>query len=563
MKKLIISLVLVFIGLSANSQERILSYDIIAAIEKDGTLLVQEQIRVAAEGNAIKRGIYRTFPTKYKDRLGNRYKVGFEVTEVLKNGVPEPWFTRKESNGVIVYIGDENVILEPGVYNYSLSFRTNRQLGFFDGYDELYYNAIGGDWAFPIETATVTLILPEGAKVLSKAAFSGYAGSSGCDCLLTAERNMVSLAMTRTLQPGEQLTIAVGWPVGHVIRPTVITKIAWFLKDNLHILIALAGIAGVIMLYFRRWKSVGKDPAKGTIIPLFDPPEGFSPADTGYLVAMGMKEEVLTAALVNMAVKGCLKIVNTKKKYSLELIPGNTAELTPEEKVLASVLFSSSQELVLDNENYQLLLNARMMAEKMLKAKMIPEYFNLNAKHLMPGVLLSIALVVLSFVISPSPLIPVILIILLTGLVILFSWLIKAPTVRGRALMDEAEGFKMYLSVAEKDRLNFLHEPELTVERFESLLPYAIALGVENEWGNRFENALKRSMQETKDYEPAWYVGTIPGTAAFSPSHFTSTMGKSFSSAISSASTPPGSSSGSGGVGSAGGGGGGGGGGGW
>jgi uncharacterized membrane protein YgcG len=278
---------------------------------------------------------------------------------------------------------------------------------------------------------------------------------------------------------------------------------------------------------------------------------------------MGMKEEVLTAALVNMAVKGCLKIVNTKKKYSLELIPGNTAELTPEEKVLASVLFSSSQELVLDNENYQLLLNARMMAEKMLKAKMIPEYFNLNAKHLMPGVLLSIALVVLSFVISPSPLIPVILIILLTGLVILFYWLIKAPTVRGRALMDEAEGFKMYLSVAEKDRLNFLHEPELTVERFESLLPYAIALGVENEWGNRFENALKRSMQETKDYEPAWYVGTIPGTAAFSPSHFTSTMGKSFSSAISSASTPPGSSSGSGGGGSAGGGGGGGGGGGW
>ena len=135
MKKLIASLFLVFIGLSANSQEKILSYDIIAAIEKDGTLLVQEQIRVAAEGNAIKRGIYRTFPTRYKDKLGNRYKVGFEVTEVLKNGVPEPWFTRKESNGVIVYIGDENVILEPGVYNYSLSFRTNRQLGFFDGYD--------------------------------------------------------------------------------------------------------------------------------------------------------------------------------------------------------------------------------------------------------------------------------------------------------------------------------------------------------------------------------------------------------------------------------------------
>jgi uncharacterized membrane protein len=164
---------------------------------------------------------------------------------------------------------------------------------------------------------------------------------------------------------------------------------------------------------------------------------------------------------------------------------------------------------------------------------------------------------------SPTPAVPVILIILLVGLGILFAWLMKAPTPRGRALMDEAEGFRMYLSVAEKERLNLVHEPELTVERFEKLLPFAIALGVENQWGKKFENALSRSMQETKTYNPSWYTGTGFGAAAFSPSNFTSTMGKSFSSAISSASTAPGSSSGSGGGGSSGGGGGGGGGGGW
>jgi uncharacterized membrane protein len=129
--------------------------------------------------------------------------------------------------------------------------------------------------------------------------------------------------------------------------------------------------------------------------------------------------------------------------------------------------------------------------------------------------------------------------------------------------MDEAEGFKMYLSVAEKNQLNLMHEPELTVERFEKLLPFAIALGVENQWGNKFENALRQSMQDTKTYNPSWYTGTGAGAAAFSPVNFTSTMGKSFSSAISSASTPPGSSSGSGGGGRSGGGGGGGGGGGW
>ena len=563
MKRVITLLFMVLTVLSANSQERILSYDIVAEIEKNGALLVREQIRVVAEGNAIKRGIYRTFPTKYKDRLGNRFKAGFEITEVLKNGVSEPWFTEERSNGVVVYIGDSNIELEPGIYNYSLSFRTTRQIGFFDDFDELYYNAIGGDWAFTIESATVTLKLPQGATVVQKAAYSGYAGSTGCDCEFTESGNVFSLTTTRPLQPQEQLTIAVAWPKGFVDRPSTIKRIGYFLKDNLYILFALAGLAGVVMLYYRRWKTAGKDPSGGTIIPLFDPPENFSPADTGYLSSMGMKEEVITAAFVNMAVNGYLKINRTKKKYSLELVPGAAAELTQEEKALASVLFQHAQEIDLDNKNHVVFQKARSEAEKILKEKMIPEFFNLNAKHLLPGVLSSVALVILAFVISPTPAVPVILIILLLGLGILFSWLMKAPTPRGKALMDEAEGFKMYLSVAEKDQLNMMHEPDLTVERFEKLLPYAIALGVENEWGKKFENALKRSMQETKAYNPAWYTGTGAGAAAFSPSNFTSTMGRSFSSAISSASTAPGSSSGSGGGGSSGGGGGGGGGGGW
>ena len=563
MKRIILCLLLIFTVLSANSQERILSYDILAEVEKDGTLLVREQISVVAEGNAIKRGIYRSFPTKYKDRLGNRFKAGFEVTEVLKNGVPEPWFTEEKANGVVVYIGDKDVELMPGIYNYTLSFKTTRQIGFFDDYDELYYNAIGGDWAFPIEAATVTIKAPEGSGIIQKAAYSGYAGSSECDCELTSEGNVVKLTTTRPLQPMEQLTIAAAWQRGFVARPSAVSKLINFLKDNLHILFALAGLAGAIMLYYRKWKTAGKDPAKGTIIPLFDPPEGFSPAATGYLAAMGMKEEVITAALVNMAVSGYLKITRTKKKYSLELVPGAAAELTPEEKALASVLFTGSPEIDLDNKNHELFQKARSEAEKTLKGKMIPEYFNLNARQLLPGVILSVVWILLTFLVSPSPAVPVILIILLVALGILFSWLMKAPTPRGRSLMDEAEGFKMYLSVAEKDQLNLMHEPELTVERFEKLLPYAIALGVENQWGNKFENALRQSMQDTKTYNPSWYTGTGAGAAAFSPVNFTSTMGKSFSSAISSASTPPGSSSGSGGGGSSGGGGGGGGGGGW
>jgi len=562
MKKAGIFFILVFAGVLTFSQERILSYDIYAGIEKDGTLLVREQIKVVAEGNEIKRGIYRSFPTKYADRLGNRFRVGFEVAEVLKNGVPEPWFTENRSNGVVVYIGDRNVELAPGIYEYSLSFKTTRQIGFFRDYDELYYNAIGGDWVFPIESARVTVTLPEGANVVQKAAYSGISGSTGCDCEMTADGNVVNLVTTRPMQPQEQLTVAVAWPKGFVSPPSVMKRMMYFLKDNLHVLFAFAGLVIALFLYYRKWKAGGKDPARGTIIPLFDPPEGFSPAATGYLAGMGMKTRVITAALVNMAVNGFLTIHRSKKEYSISLVPGAETKLNPEEEALSSVLFSRGPEIELDNKNHQLFEEARNKASEVLKKRMTPEYFSLNTRLLASGFVFSVVWAIIAFIVSPSPAVPVILTVLLLALAILFTWLIKAPTVSGRKLMDEAEGFRMYLSVAEKDRLNMMNEPELTSERFEKYLPFAIALGVENEWGERFENALRRSLKDVTGYNPSWYAGPA-GAAKFSPLGFTSGVGQSFSSAISSASTAPGSSSGSGGGGSSGGGGGGGGGGGW
>jgi uncharacterized membrane protein len=144
---------------------------------------------------------------------------------------------------------------------------------------------------------------------------------------------------------------------------------------------------------------------------------------------------------------------------------------------------------------------------------------------------------------------------------LLFAWLLRAPTPAGRQLMDQLEGFKLYLDVAEKDEMNLRNPPQLTPELFERHLPYAIALGVEQHWGERFARLLE-SMQDPQrhtHYHPLWYSGH------FNPGHihdFTRSVGTGFHNAISSAATPPGSSSGSGGGGFSGGGGGGGGGGG-
>jgi len=142
----------------------------------------------------------------------------------------------------------------------------------------------------------------------------------------------------------------------------------------------------------------------------------------------------------------------------------------------------------------------------------------------------------------------------------IFYHLIKAPTLYGQKIMDQIEGFKLYLSVAEKEGLNMRNPPEKNPELFEKYLPFALALDVENAWSEQFAKVLAQA-QTQHGYTPAWYSGRRWHTHG--ATGLASSLGSAFSSTISSSSSPPGSSSGSGGGGSSGGGGGGGGGGGW
>lgn len=162
----------------------------------------------------------------------------------------------------------------------------------------------------------------------------------------------------------------------------------------------------------------------------------------------------------------------------------------------------------------------------------------------------------------------VLVIVLLIGSNVLFHHLLKAPTRAGRQLLDRVDGFKMFLTAVDGDRLNTMIAPNRTPELFERFLPYALALGVEQVWAEQFSQVLATAGApggSTRAYAPSWYSGTFAG--AVSPAAFAASFDSAFSSAVSASSSPPGSSSGGGfsggGGGSSGGGGGGGGGGGW
>jgi uncharacterized membrane protein len=149
---------------------------------------------------------------------------------------------------------------------------------------------------------------------------------------------------------------------------------------------------------------------------------------------------------------------------------------------------------------------------------------------------------------------------------VIFFLLMPAPTVEGRKLMDQIDGFKMYVETAEKERLNMVGEPPMTVTRFESILPFAIALGIEKPWSHYFESELARNAVADavhgSAYSPRWYSGSDFSSRGFSSG--LSAMAAGMSAAMIAAQPASSSSSGfSSGGGGSGGGGGGGGGGGW
>jgi uncharacterized membrane protein YgcG len=618
----------------AAAEERILRYYSDIAVQKDGDLLVTEAITVRAEGNQIRRGIYRDFPTRYRGRHGESIHVAFDLIDVARDGQPDTARTEARANGVRIYIGKEDVFLDPGEYRYTIRYRTSRQLGRFKDFDELYWNVTGNGWAFPIDEAEARITLPSPVRFGQRAAYTGIQGATGQQSRVVSVRpGEISFLTTMPLAPSEGMTIAVSWPKGVIDEPDASTRLAWLLADWAAPLTALAGLGAVLAYLLYAWHRVGRDPRPGTVVPLFSPPDDLSPAAMRYIIEQKLDNRAFAASLVDAAVKGHVRLVeedggwfSSNKRRIERFVYGDTQQLAPAEQTSLDTLVSPNETLLMDQKNHATFSSAKKALSDRFAETYEGKLFLRNygwigaAVVLLVGTLwLVAAIVVLSEGASTRPLVlfsgagmvfaalvfhaapndkgtgrcllhliavivggaavviafPVIpdalntgnwvpLAIPLIGLPFVISsfWWMSAPTREGRAVLDRIAGFKQYLSITERERLDRMQAPEDNLQLFERYLPYAIALGVENRWADRYTGLLAAAATAPGASQTlGWYSGS--SSPWNDTGGFVDSIGSSLTSTISSASTAPGSSSGSGGGGSSGGGGGGGGGGGW
>lgn len=558
-------LLLALLSTAAVADERILSFHSDIIVNVDSSIDVTETIRVRAEGRQIRRGIYRSLPTLYFDKAGNRYQVSIDPVSVTRDGVADGYHVKRPRESINIYFGRSDYLLDNGEYEYRLHYRATRMLGFYDAHDELYWNVTGFEWGFPIDeaSASVRFAFPVAADEINVDAYTGAYGQKGRDYTVgLTDGPEIKFAANAPLSPVNGLTIVVAWPKGLVDEPSDVQRWVWFLKDNLNVLIVLAGLLMMLAYYIPVWLRHGRDPNEGVIVTRYEPPPGFSPASLRYIRQMHYDGKVMTAAIVNLAVKGYLDIVEEDDKHLLTQKDAGKEPppLAAGEKELLDALFSEASSIELDDKNHSVIGRARRAHAKSLKADYKIKYFNTNGLLNLPAIVIAIGFTGASFMpgLEPTAL-QIILIVTMFLVLLFFAIIMKSPTPRGRKLLDEIGGFRDYLDVAEKDELNLRNPPQKTPQLFELYLPYALALGVDQRWSEKFAALLASVRQpDGNNWHPAWYNGNWTNATRFS-----SNLAGSFNSAVSHSASPPGSSSGSGGGGSSGGGGGGGGGGGW
>ncbi len=580
-------------------------------VQKDGALLITEAIDVDFQLLNDRHGILRDIPVRYQwdpdPKMIRVYQL--DVRSVRDaSGRALTYETSQIGADVRIRIGDADRTVS-GKQTYRISYSVRGALYAFSDLDVLFWIVNGGDWAAPMRAVSATVHTAFDAFT-SVTCFEGPLRSTKpCQSAFSPQR--ATFSATTALPVGDQLTIVTALRKGAVTSPAPLLErrergideyfdvTPWTMGG------ALLALIGGLGLVAWRWWTAGRDEREHeTIVAEYEPPEKLRPAQAGLLIDERADTKDVTATIVDLAVRGYLRITELpasgifgKKDWSLARTAGKAhpEELQSYERTIYDGLFgygamdATQRAVVALIQRFSSKAGAAADTQATFESKPTDEVKLSELKQHFYTTLAKAQRELYDdsverkwFAADPEHVRQIYRILGLGALVVagfLVFWLgsslgaglvglgaavpalalvgvasrMPRKTRSGAELLRRTLGFQHYMEIAEKERQRFAERENI----FSEYLPYAIVFGCVEKWANAFKDI------DATQATSGWYTGSSLG--AFSANDLSSNL-SSFSSQVSSTiAATPGGSGGSGfsGGGGSGGGGGGGGGGSW
>ena len=575
-----------------SADEQINVYRVVVKIARDGTLEIHESITYdfgVVPHHGLLRDIVEREHLADDTRHDRRYRIHVESV-TADAGTPSA--VKQSTNGpyLRLRIGDPDRTIT-GVHTYQLVYTVRGAPLSFPDHDELYWDVIGNQWSVPIQNAHVEVDAP--AAITRVACYSGPAGSLyPCDASATGRSATFA---ARSLGTNSGLTAVVAMPAGTIVPTpkTILEKrripINAFelttLTGSLGGGLTIVGLGGVALLATRRGRdrrftggavdaAMGNTTGEEEPVPLlhresgpveFVPPEGIRPGQIGTLVDERANLLDVTASIVDLAVRGWLRIAEVDPgaherhpDYELTATPGEgKGTALPYEQLLVHELFDNRASVKLSDLKYKFRASLGEVQSAMYDDTVTQGWYRIRPDRTRTiwtaiGVLTLAAGIGLTVLFAKFTFLAIIpLSIVITGFA-LWGTAARMParTGAGTAMLSRVRGFRQLFDEGEEDtRARFAEQHEI----FSQYLPYAIVFGCTKKWAKAFEGIAADQI------DSSWYVGNQPFNAlvlANAVDHFGTTATGTMYASMPSSSSSSGFSGGSSGGGGGGGGGG-------
>jgi uncharacterized membrane protein YgcG len=545
----------------AQATEQVVDYAVDLRIEAGGTLLVTE--RIAYDFGANERhGILRDLPVRY--RYDDRYDRVYPV-HVLKvsgsPGTPDQYKVEDVGATLRIRIGDPDQTIT-GRHDYAVVYRVEGTLNGFPDHDELYWNAIGTQWRVPIGRAAVRVSAP--AAISRVACYAGPLGAT-TPCASSQADGRTAFFAATGLSRNQGVTVVVGFPTGVVPAPRPILDERWSLARAFAATPGTLAVAGGVLLAVLLVLSwllgmTGRDrrdrrpanaaaPVAGAVVESA-PPEGIRPAQAGLLVDEVVRPVALSASLVDLAVRGYLRIeeltLGVEPDWRLVKLKAADKDLLGYERELLDGLFHSRRRAQavrlsdLEEDSYDQFERIRtsLYRDAVQRRWFTERPDKVRGRWVVGGLAVTVVgAAVTALLVWLTHFGLVAIPILLAGPVLMVgARRMPTRTAVGAELLHRVTRFRAYLETAGVNHADA--GPALAADQFSPYLPYAIVFGLTEQWTRTF------ALVGAPPPAP-WYEGRDP----YSPDRFPARIHRFASSSAASLSAPPAAVSGSSGFG--------------